>query len=151
MKNLFVGFLLIATCSQALASTENINTIAGMLSIIDTQESVYGSTLTLDGKTVYTNELIGTALDSRFLLNGDDVLLFSGGRSASCASYFFVTISQSKNADVSSEFGTCSDYAKSQVKGNSIIVTMPENQKKYAKFIFKNGVVYQNGKAILNK
>lgn len=147
-KALFGTALFLAT-AYAMAEDGTVTTRYGTLSIENKEP--YAAKLLFNNKKVFDKGSYTLSIEKRFQLDEQDVVLVSHseGGNACPAQYFFVALKQNKQPTLSPLFGTCSDLVKVKQEGGSVIVTMPKmSGKGNAKYVFKDGVVLENGKPI---
>lgn len=127
----------------------DIPTRFGKLTVIKDEENIVESLL-------YKNRPLSPAVQGyrlgelgTYQIGNVDVILIeavSGGNACPSLLYF-VTVSKS-DVKTTDEFGTCSDLIDVKRVGNSIVVTMPNNDGGKQVYVFKNGVLTENGKVI---
>jgi hypothetical protein len=132
-----------------------ITTKHGQLSIVG---DLYDMQLQFNGQNLYeSNASLRLAFEKQFLIGGHKVVLVSEGPwgTACNALYFFVTLKATNNVELSPQFGTCSDLIDISQEIDRLIITMPttdlETGDKRTQYIYANGIVSENGKALMSK
>jgi hypothetical protein len=108
--------------------------------------------LFLNDKKLRDGDGFMLSFENRYAIGNKDIVLMmnNSGGTACPVQYFFVTVPTQGAAQLSPEFGTCSDLAKPVRKGSKIIVTMPEMFEGggKVKYIFENGILTESSKAV---
>lgn len=143
--SLFLAASLLVGAAVADDQT-TVTTRAGTLSITGAIGDV---SLFLDRKKLTTEtDSLGMSFKSKFILNDKDVVLVADEVSATCQLNFFVTIASKSDVTISPSFGTCDDGPQVIQSGAQIILLMKDEKGRKVKYIFKNGVISENGKIL---
>lgn len=143
----FLGIAVLAS-HQAFAA-DRMATRYGNLQV-DSKEP-YEAMLLHNGKKIYGEGNYTISLEQKFQVGDQDVVLVghSEGGNACPATYFFVTLKPGNKVEKSPDFGTCSDLVEVKQDAAGIMVNMPKmNGRGKAKYVYKNGVVTENGKPL---
>jgi hypothetical protein len=107
--------------------------------------------LLFNGKKILEPETFGLDIIKTFPVGETDVVLImnNSGGTACPVQYFFVSITLQGVAELSPEFGTCSDLAKPIQNGSKITITMPKiGERGSATYTYYNGSLTETGKPI---
>ena len=112
------------TSSASVDSDKSIKTRAG---VVEAVGQSYEMSLNFNGAAIAKPPGYELSLQRKFALSDSDVVLVqndSGGR-ACPVKYLMVTVPLAGTAQVSSEFGTCSDMVTTEVQGDEVVISMP--------------------------
>lgn len=148
--------LYLAIAAVAVTSAVSVPALAGDDKSMDTRAGklivAEDNSLVLNGQKLRDSDGFGFSLEKKYVIGDADVILAmnNSGGTACPVQYFFITVSsQNRKANLSPEFGTCSDLAKPSQQGSKVIVTMPKwSGKGNSKYVYENGAVTENGKAV---
>ena len=152
MKHKFICLIALLACTSAFAGDEDIPNRFASLKIKDGELLYKNHPMT---PALHGNDSL-TAVGTYQIANSDVILLQDNGGSGCPAMFYFITVS-STGIKAVGEFGTCSPVVQVKKTSDTIIVNMSEfmgdmerdagSHRRMDKetFIFKNGVVTQNG------
>lgn len=116
-------------------------TRAGNLSI---KGSLNEMSVYFEGKKLRDGDGFSLNFINKFSIGQSDAVLVmnnSGGTACPVQYFFITTIVGSANAQVSPEFGTCSDQPQITQKGTKIVVSMKDGDGKNVTYSYENGIV----------
>lgn len=149
-KIITVGLVMMSACHVTYAADDkSVTTRAGKLAITGELNEMK---LLFNGKKILDGGGLSLSLQKKYSVGDSDVVLAmdNSGGTACPVQYFFITVTGKANtAQLSPEFGTCSDLAKPSQKATKIMVMMPNmTGKGTSKYVYENGVVTENGKVV---
>lgn len=122
-------------------ASQTVATKGGVLAIAGKPREIH---LLLNDRVFLNSEEYSLSFEQTFHLAEADVILVmqNSGGTACPAQFFFVVVTDTGKAEVTSEFGTCSDLFKAEMVGQNIILTMPDMQSGMdVNYTFENGIV----------